>query len=392
MGPGPVNVDPAVLHAAANQMIGQFDPVMTDYMNQAMDMYRQIFKTSNRCTLLVDGTARSGIEAVIVSGVRPGDRVLVPVCGRFGLLLCEIAGRCGAEVHTVTAEWGTVFTADQIEDAVKKVKPRLLLTVHGDTSTTMLQPLEDLGAICARRNVLFYTDATASLGGNPLEADARGLDAVSAGLQKCLGGPPGSAPVTLSEKLLQAVGRRKHVEAGIRTDKHVAGAEEHIHSNYFDLGMIMDYWGPERLNHHTESTTMLYAALEAARLVLEEGLDARIHRHEINGRAMAAGLSAMGLALFGDQTRRMNNVVAVHIPAGIDGEQVRRTLLDDFGIEIGTSFGPLRGKVWRIGVMGYNARKDCVLTTLVALEAVLHRFGHRTPQGAAPQAAWDCYV
>ncbi|EPN8818800.1 pyridoxal-phosphate-dependent aminotransferase family protein [Yersinia enterocolitica] len=391
MGPGPINADSRVLRAMASQLIGQYDPAMTDYMNQVMALYRGVFRTENQWTMLVDGTSRAGIEAVLLSSIRPGDKVLVPVFGRFGHLLCEIARRCRAEVHIIEVPWGEVFTPDMIEDAIKKVRPRLLLTVQGDTSTTMLQPLAELGEICRRHQVLFYTDATASLGGNVLETDAWGLDAVSAGLQKCLGGPSGSSPVTLSPRFAEQIRRRKCIEQGIRTADHADGDEEMIYSNYFDLGMIMDYWGPERLNHHTEATSMLFAARECARVMLEEGLDNGIARHALHGAALLAGIQGMGLAVFGDLKHRMNNVLGVVIPAGIHGEQVRQLMLNDFGIEIGTSFGPLNGKIWRIGTMGYNARKDCVMQTLVALEAVLNRLGFATVQGAGLQAAWDVY-
>ncbi|ENE9465480.1 pyridoxal-phosphate-dependent aminotransferase family protein [Yersinia enterocolitica] len=391
MGPGPINADPRVLRAMASQLIGQYDPAMTDYMNQVMALYRGVFRTENQWTMLVDGTSRAGIEAILLSSIRPGDKVLVPVFGRFGHLLCEIARRCRAEVHIIEVPWGEVFTPDMIEDAIKKVRPRLLLTVQGDTSTTMLQPLAELGEICRRHQVLFYTDATASLGGNVLETDAWGLDAVSAGLQKCLGGPSGSSPVTLSPRFSEQIRRRNCIEQGIRTADHADGDEEMIYSNYFDLGMIMDYWGPERLNHHTEATSMLFAARECARVMLEEGLDNGIARHALHGAALLAGIQGMGLAVFGDLKHRMNNVLGVVIPAGIHGEQVRQLMLNDFGIEIGTSFGPLNGKIWRIGTMGYNARKDCVMQTLVALEAVLNRLGFVTVQGAGLQAAWGVY-
>ncbi|MCG8710716.1 alanine--glyoxylate aminotransferase family protein [Brenneria sp. 4F2] len=392
MGPGPINADPRVLRAMASQLVGQYDPAMTHYMNQVMVLYRRLFRTENRWTLLVDGTSRAGIEAILLSAIRPGDKVLVPVFGRFGHLLCEIARRCRAEVHTIEAPWGEVFTPDRIEDAIKSVRPRLLLTVQGDTSTTMLQPLAELGEICRRHGVLFYTDATASFGGNELETDAWGLDAVSAGLQKCLGGPSGSSPITLSPRMEDVIRRRKCVEQGIRTDAHQDGDDEMIYSNYFDLGMVMDYWGPERLNHHTEATSMLFAARECARIIVEEGLDRCIARHALHGAALAAGIQAMGLTVFGDGRHRMNNVLGVTIPQGIHGEQVRKMLLEDFAIEIGTSFGPLQGKIWRIGTMGYNARKDCVMQTLSALEAVLNHLGFGSVQGAALQAAWDCYA
>ncbi|WP_261373330.1 pyridoxal-phosphate-dependent aminotransferase family protein [Yersinia massiliensis] len=391
MGPGPINADPRVLRAMSSQLIGQYDPAMTDYMNQVMALYRGVFRTENPWTMLIDGTSRAGIEAVLLSIIRPSDKVLVPVFGRFGHLLCEIARRCRAEVHAIEVPWGEVFSPDRIEDAIKQVRPRLLLTVQGDTSTTMLQPLAELGEICRRHQVLFYTDATASLGGNRLETDAWGLDAVSAGLQKCLGGPSGSAPITLSPQFAEQIRRRKCIEQGIRTQEHTDGDEEMIYSNYFDLGMIMDYWGPERLNHHTEATSMLFAARECARVILEEGLNVGIARHALHGAALLAGVQGMGLAVFGDLQHRMNNVLGVIIPDGIHGEQVRQLMLHDFGIEIGTSFGPLKGKIWRIGTMGYNARKDCVMLTLVALEAVLNRLGFSTIQGAGLQAAWGVY-
>jgi (S)-ureidoglycine-glyoxylate aminotransferase len=391
MGPGPINADPRVLRAMSSQLVGQYDPAMTHYMNEVMALYRALFRTENRWTMLIDGTSRAGIEAVLVSSIRPGDKVLVPVYGRFGHLLCEIARRCRAEVHTIEVPWGEVFTPDQIEDAIKRVRPRLLLTVQGDTSTTMLQPLEQLGALCKQYGVLFYTDATASFAGNPLETDAWGLDAVSVGMQKCLGGPSGTSPITLSPQMEAVIRRRKCVEAGIRTEAHQDGEDEMIWSNYFDLGMIMDYWGPERLNHHTEATSALFGARECARLILQEGLDNTIARHQLHGEAMLHGIQAMGLEIFGDVKNKMSNVLGVIIPDGINGDRVRKLMLDDFGIEIGTSFGPLHGKVWRIGTMGYNARKDCVMQTLTALEAVLHHLGFRSPQGAALQAAWDRY-
>ncbi|WP_288498617.1 alanine--glyoxylate aminotransferase family protein [uncultured Erwinia sp.] len=391
MGPGPINADPRVLRAMSSQLLGQYDPAMTQYMNEVMALYRGVFRSENRWTMLIDGTSRAGIEAILLSAIRPGDKVLVPVFGRFGHLLCEIARRCRAEVHTIEVPWGEVFTPDQIEDAIKKVQPRLLLTVQGDTSTTMLQPLEELGAICKKYGVLFYTDATASLAGNALETDAWGLDAVSAGMQKCLCGPSGTSPITLSPAMEEVIRKRKCVEEGIRTDAHQDGVDEMIYSNYFDLGMIMDYWGPERLNHHTEATSALFGARECARLILEEGLDNGIARHNLHGDALLRGIQGMGLETFGNLQHKMNNVLGVMIPQGVNGDQVRKLMLEDFGIEIGTSFGPLIGKVWRIGTMGYNARKDCVMQTLSALESVLTHLGFRTPQGAAMQAAWDHY-
>ncbi|MDF2152991.1 alanine--glyoxylate aminotransferase family protein [Vibrio sp. CAU 1672] len=391
MGPGPINAYPRVHQAISAQLIGQYDPAMTEYMRQTQRLYQQVFHTDNPATLLIDGTARAGIEAVLVSILQPGDKVLIPVIGRFGHLLCEIAHRVGAEVATIDVEWGNVCDPQLVEDEIRRVKPKLLATVQGDTSTTMNQPLKELGEICRRHNVLFYCDATASVAGNPLLVDEWQLDAVSVGLQKCLGGPSGSAPITLSPRFVEQINRRKHIEKGIRAQHHQDGQETMIQSNYFDLPMILDYWGEERLNHHTEATSMLYAARECARLFLEEGPDSVITRHKQAGDAMASGLKAMGLTLFGDQTYKMNNVVGVYIPPQVDGEQVRHELLSRFGIEIGTSFGPLQGKIWRIGTMGYNARQEAVLHTLAALEAVLLKEKAPVEVGMAVAAAMQHY-
>lgn len=392
MGPGPINCYPRVLSAMATQLIGQYDPVMTGYMNEVMTLYRQVFKTDNQATLLIDGTSRAGIEAVLVSCIEPGDKVLVPIFGRFGHLLKEIAERAGADVHCIEVEWGQVFEPEQIEEAIKRIKPKVLAIVQGDTSTTMLQPLQYLGAICRQHDVLFYSDATASIGGNVFETDRWQLDAVSVGLQKCLGGPSGSAPITLSERFVDLVKSRKHIEAGIKAAHHKEGKGRRISSNYFDLSMILDYWGPERLNHHTEATTMLYSARECAFNLLEEGIDKSIIRHKLHGDAMLAGVKGLNLQPFGDLKHKMNNVVGVYIPSGVNGDDLRGQLLNDFNIEIGTSFGPLHGKIWRIGTMGYNARKDTVLHTLQSMETLLRRAGHTLAAGQSVDNALAVYA
>ncbi|NYF11444.1 (S)-ureidoglycine-glyoxylate aminotransferase [Leifsonia sp. AK011] len=390
MGPGPINADPRVLRAMSAQLVGQYDPAMTAYMNETMELYRGVFRTSNEATLLVDGTSRAGIEAALVSLLEPGDIVLVPIFGRFGHLLREIAERAQADVRVIEREWGTVFTPGEIEAAIIEHKPKVLAVVHGDTSTTVAQPLDELGAICQRHGVLLYSDTTASLAGNTFETDEWGLDVVTAGLQKCLGGPSGSAPITMSPAAVEVINSRKSIEAGIRSEGDAVSAHP-IRSNYFDLSQILDYWGPKRLNHHTEATSMLYGARECARLLVKEGIPNAVERHRLHGGAMVAGLDAMGFRLFGDQSVRMNNVVGVYIPDGIDGDAARAAMLNDFGIEIGTSFGPLHGKVWRIGVMGYNTRRDAVLTTLATLEQVLRAGGVPITAGSGVGAAVDFY-
>ena len=392
MGPGPVDVYPRVLRAMSAPMLGQFDPEFTGYMNEVMELYRRVYQTRNRWTLLVNGTARSGIEACLGSLVAPGDKVLIPRFGRFGHLLTEICERVGGEIITIDTEWGSVFPVEQIADEVRRCRPKVLAMVHGDTSTTMAQPLSGLAEACRETGALFFADATATLGGMPFNTDGWGIDAAASGLQKCMSGPPGTAPVTLSDRAAEAVNSRKHIEVGIRPDGYVGASGPPISSNYLDLGMLMDYWSPKRLNHHTESTSMLYAARECARVVLEEGLEASFERHARSSRALRAGLAAMGLELFGDAEHRMVNVTGVKIPKACgNGEKVRAEMLDDFGIEIGTSFGHLAGKIWRIGAMGNVCRRPNMLRCLASLEVVLRRNGYDARSNSGVDAAYEAY-
>ena len=392
MGPGPVDVYPRVLRAMSVQLQGQFDPQFTGYMNQVMALYRRVFRTDNKWTLLIDATARAGIEACLASALAPDDILLVPVFGRFGHLKMEIGRRLGANVAFVETEWGRVFDPDEIESAIRRHRPKMIAISHGDTSTTMLQPLAEIGALCRKHDVLLYVDCTASLGGNVFEMDEWQIDMASAGLQKCLSGPPGSSPLSFNDRAAAIITARKHIEQGIRAADLEEGDGPIIRSNYFDLAMLMEYWSARRLNHHTEAASMLYAARECARVVLEEGLERGIARHQLCSSALRAGLAAMGLELFGDPNHRMANVTGVVIPGAIaDGEAVRRELLHDFGIEIGTSFGPLAGKIWRIGTMGYVCRKANVLRCLTALEAVLRRHKFKLAAGAAVDAAYQIY-
>jgi (S)-ureidoglycine-glyoxylate aminotransferase len=284
-----------------------------------------------------------------------------------------------------------VASFEAIAEVVRRVKPRLLATVHGDTSTTMAQPLEGLGELCHAHGALMYVDATATLSGMPVPVDEWGADIVTAGLQKCLGGPSGIAPITISDRAAERIFSRRHVEQGLAGTGGAAGRGPRIPSNYFDLAMILDYWSDKRLNHHTESGTLLYGARECARITLEEGLQARFKRHALAGQAVSEGIAAMGLQLFGDPAHKMTNVTGIWIPDGVDGEAVRAAMREDFGIEIGSSFGPLKGRIWRIGAMGYNATQPNVLSTLAALEAVLRGAGVKVKSGAAVDAALAVY-
>ncbi len=391
MGPGPINADPRVLRAMSAQLLGQFDPQFRRFMRETMALYCAFFETRNDWTLVLDGTARAAIEMVMLSAVSPGDKVLVCSFGRFGQLLDEIAQRCGAQVRVLRAEWGTVFDLAQIEAELKAFSPQLVAVCQGDTSTTMLQPLAGLGELCHRYGALLQVDATASCGGTPLPVDAWAVDAVTAGLQKCLAGPSGAAPITLSDAMARRIYQRRHIEDGIRPPNYVPGSGARIASNYMDLAMVMDYWSDAGLNHHTEATTMLYGARECARIFVQEGLPQVYARHAAASRAVVAGVQGMNLRLYGNPAHKMPNVTGVWVPDGINGDKLRAALLGDFNIEIGTSFGPLAGRVWRIGAMGYNARPDCVLQTLAALEIVLAAEGHRFTRGAGVDAAYASY-
>ena len=392
MGPGPVNLYPSVMRAMSLPMLGQFDPQFTGFMNEVMKLYRQIYRTQNKWTLLVNGTARAGIEACLSSMISPGDRVLVPIFGRFGFLLTEIAKRCRAEVINIETEWGTVFEPEQVSKAIEDHDPRFICIVHGDTSTTMAQPLDEIGPLCREKERILYVDACATLGGMAIDVDKWCLDAVTSGLQKCLSGPPGCSPLTINDQVADLVNARKHVESGIRSEDEVDSDGPIVQSNYFDLAMLMDYWSPKRLNHHTEATSMLYAALACAQEVLREGLDSGFLRHRLASQALRRGLTAMGLELFGDERYRMDNVTGVLIPNVLgDGEQIRAQLLEDFSLEIGTSFGPLKGKIWRIGTMGYVCQKSNILCCLSSLENVLRRNGFNVTPGAGVDAAYEVY-
>lgn len=391
MTPGPVEADPRVLRAMSYHIIGQFDPEFTALMNETMEMERYLFRTKNKQTYVVDTTSRGGLETVLTGAVCPGDKVLIPAFGRFGYLLAEILERCGADITLLEREWGTVFTPEEIEAALKKDNYKVLACIMGETSTSMMQPLAEIGEICERMGVLLIVDAVATLGGADVRVDDWKLTACIAGTQKCISAPSGSALITYNSQIEEIVKKRKRVEAGIRTADDVAGTLPRIPSNYLDLGQLEDYWSPRRLNHHTEATSMQYAVHEALRCIMEETLDARLARHKLNDEALTAGLRAMGLTIFGDLEHKMPVVTAINIPEGADGKGIRGMLLQDFGIEIATSFGPLDGKIFRIGNMGYSSQKRNILLLLAALENVIPANGGKVAVGQGVKAAMEVY-
>jgi len=379
MGPGPTMADPRVLRAMAEPLLGQFDPSFTRIMNEVMDLTRLVFQTANARAFPVSGTGRAALEAAMVSLVEPGDRVVVGECGRFGLLLIEIAERCGAEVVPVRAEWGRTVEPDAIAAALRAApRTRLVAMIHGETSTGVLQPLEEIAALCRRHDALLLADAVVTLGGAEVATDAWQVDVMVAGAQKCLSCPSGLSPLTYNARAEAALAARASV----------------IRSNYLDLVQLARYWSPARFNHHTAPTSLVYG-LHAALLAVErEGLAVRFARHRLHGDALRAGIAALGLCLFGSEppARRLPMITPVLVPDGIDELRVRRELIQDFGLEIGAAFGPLEGRIWRIGTMGHSAQRRNVLLCLAALERVLARQGWRAAPGAGCDAAEAHYA
>ena len=373
LGPGPTMADPRVLRAMATPLLGQFDPEFTGIMDDVARLTRFVFQTGNPRTLAVPGTGRAGMEAALVSLIEPGDRVVVGECGRFGLLLIEIAQRCGADVVAVRTEWGRALDAEAIEAAVKQAPTKMVAIVHGETSTGVLQPLTEIARVAHEAGTLLMADCVVTLGGCDVAIDAWGVDVATAGTQKCLSCPSGLAPVTWNA----------------RADAVLKARRSPARSNYLDLGQLADYWGPSRFNHHTAPTSMIYGLREALRAVHEEGLTARFARHRLHGDALRAGLAALGLELFGQEppARRLPFITPIMVPEGIDELRVRGRLIEEFGVEIGAAFGPLAGKIWRIGTMGYSASRPNILLGLTAIETVLRHEGFKSPPRAAVDAA-----
>jgi (S)-ureidoglycine-glyoxylate aminotransferase len=314
----------------------------------------------------------------MASLIEPGDRVVIGECGNFGQLLIEIAKRCGAEVEAVRAEWGHVIEPEAIERALQGGGTKLVALIHGETSTGVLQPLQEIAPLAHQYDALLLADAVVTLGGCEVAVDRWGIDIAIAATQKCLSCPSGLAPLTYNaraEALLQA---RHHT----------------IQSNYLDLTQLARYWSADRFNHHTAPTSMVYGLREALRALQLEGLEARFARHRLHGEALRAGIAALGLQLFGQEAppHRLPMITPVIVPEGIDDLRVRQLLLLDFGIEIGAAFGPLQGRVWRIGTLGYSATRQNVLLCLAALEAVLRREGWKSMPGAGVDAALDYYA
>lgn len=389
MTPGPVEVNPKVLQVMSNSILGQYDPAFLDIMNEVKELIKQPFGTKNEQAFVIDGSSRSGIEAAMIAILEKGDKVLIPAFGRFAYLLAEIAGRCGAEVVLLEKSWESPFAQQDIIEKIKEVKPKLVAMVHGETANGQIQDLDEIGAYCQANDVLLLVDMVATFAGVELKVDEWGVDIAIAGSQKCLSVPAGMSLVTFNKRVEKIIKERYQLELGLSKDLR---NERFIQSNYLDLSQLMNYWNEERINHHTEATTLVYGVHEGLRLLLEEGLENVHRRHLLNNQAIVAGVKAMGLEIFGAPDTKMPTVTPVIIPDGVDALAVPRLLLEQFGVEIAGSFGELNGKIWRIGNMGYSSRHENVLAVLGALESVLIYYGADIQVGKAVKAALDVYL
>ncbi len=372
LGPGPSNVHPRVLRAMATPLVGHMDPEFIELMEEVKTLLRAVFQTENEMTFPVSGTGSAGMETCMVNLLEPGDEILVCINGVFGMRMAEVAKRCGANVHTVETEWGKVFEAGQIEEALSGINPAVVAAVHAETSTGACQPLKPIAGLAHEAGALFLADTVTSLGGMPVELDANGVDAAYSGTQKCLSCPPGLAPVSFSEKAMSKIAER----------------ETPVRSWYLDVTLLNQYWGSERVYHHTAPITMNYALREALRLVAEEGLEARFARHCRMSEALGAGLDALGLGLISQEGHRLPMMNTVTVPEGADPALVQKRLLSDYKIEVLGGLGPLAGKIWRVGLMGHSCQIENVLVFLSALEEILADTGAiDAPKGAAAAAA-----
>ena len=374
MGPGPSDVHPRVLQVMTAPILGHLDPDFLRVMDDVMDVLRIVFQTGNRLTLPISATGTAGMEAAFCNVVEPGDTVVIAVNGFFGARMADVASRCGAEVHTVEFPWGKAVGPDlsTLEEEMRVHRSvKALGVVHGETSTGVLSPLSEIAELAHRYEALIIADAVTSLGGEEVALDRWDVDVCYSASQKCLGAPPGLAPISLGPRAVKVLKER--------TTK--------VQSFYLNLVNLESYWSQGRMYHHTAPISMIYALREALRMAMEEGVEDRIRRHARNAGALRAGLEALGLELFADPEYRLNPLTAVVVPGGVDDAQVRHRLRAEYSIEIGGGLGEIAGRVWRIGLMGESSSESNVLMFLSALERILPQEGYEVAQGAGMAAA-----
>lgn len=376
LGPGPCNVDPRVLRIASAPQLGHIDPEFFDILEETAQFLRWVFQTKNEMTLCVSGSGFSGAEAVLSNLLEHGDTLIAGSLGFFSGQIVEISERVGAKVVNLETELGKPLDPEALEQAFKEHPgTKIFATAIAETSTGLWQPLNELERITHKYGALFVVDAVCGLGGVPMNVDEMKIDACYAGSQKSLGALPGLAPVTLNERAVEVIRNRKTL----------------VQSYYLDLPKLHRYWNGDHTYHHTACSNVVYTMHEALRIVLEEGLETRWARHRLNGEALRAGIKAMGLDILTQPGYELPVLTAVSLREGIDEVAIRKALLDEYSIEIGGGFGQLKGRLIRIGLMGYNSCRKNVDTVLAALEHVLPRCGFQPEVGAALAAADEVY-
>lgn len=357
MGPGPSDVHPRVMRAMVAPMVGYLDPQILAIMDEVMKMLRQVYQTNNELTFAISATGGAGMECCLANLLEPGDQIVVGVCGFFGNRICQIAQRYGAEVVKVEAPWGTAIDPGQIKVALGECKPKLVAIVQAETSTGVLQPLEEIGKMAHDAGALFLVDAVTSLGGTDVLVDKWGIDAVYSCSQKCLGAPPMLSPVSFGPRAVKVMDSRK----------------TEVANWYLDVSLLKKYWGSQRVYHHTIPAASIYGLYEALRIVLEEGLEARFRRHRRNHELLRDGLEELGFEFVVDPQYRLPMLNAVKIPKGLEDVPTRRRLIDQYQIEIGGGLGDFAGKVWRIGLMGHSCTENHVNMLLAALQKIMNK-------------------
>jgi alanine-glyoxylate transaminase/serine-glyoxylate transaminase/serine-pyruvate transaminase len=372
LGPGPSSVHPRVLQALSLPVMGHLDPAFFQVMDDVCDMLRMVFHTENTMTLPISSTGTGAMETACANIIEPGDSVLICRNGYFGVRLADIAERCGATVHVMDTPWGKAVDPQMLKDELKK-HPGLKAVgvVHAETSTGVLSDVKELVDVIHETGALAIVDAVTSLGGHEVRMDDWGVDICYSATQKCLGAPPGLAPISLSPAAMDVVAKRP----------------TKVQSFYFNLKDLEAYWNQTRAYHHTSPINMTYALREALRMMMEEGLENRIQRHAKVAAALRAGAEALGLSLLAEEGYRLNPLTTISIPEGIEDAKVRRTLLNEYDIEIGGGLGEFAGKAWRIGLMGESAREKNVFALLSALETILSKEGYEVAFGASLSAA-----
>jgi len=345
----------------SQHQVGHLDPFFLHMMDEVKEMLRYAWQTSNPFTLPVSGTGSAAMEASVANIIEPGDVMLIGCNGYFGLRLCDMASRYGADVRRMTKPWGTVFSLEELEAGLKQHRPTVLALVHAETSTGSCQPMEGVGDLCRKYGALLLLDCVTSLSGVPVFIDDWGVDIAYSGSQKCLSCPPGIAPFTMGPRALAKLHKRKNK----------------VPNWYLDMSMIAQYLvstEPTRTYHHTAPINMTYGLREALRVVTEEGLEARWGRHRENAELLWAGLENRGIRMLVAKEHRLPSLTTALIPKGVDGKAVAAYILTKHNIEVGNGLGELAGKVWRFGMMGYNSRPDSVITLLAALDDALSNY------------------